>query len=305
MMRITELSRNESVVRFRFEGRLTDTTSGEFDAALQPCLAAGMTPLVDLAGVTFADAAAVTHLRDLRRQGALLSACSGFLSEMLRTEPVEVPQARPVRAALGGEAQLLERLRAGEDAAFAELLAAYGGRLLAVAQRMLRNEDDGRDALQDAMLSAFRSIGSFHGGSKLSTWLHRIVVNAALMRLRSRRQRAEQPIDELLPRFAADGHWADELGRPAAASDELLEQRETRAVVRRCIDRLPESYRTVLLMRDIEDLDNGEVAELLGLTPNAVKIRLHRARQALRTLLDEALQGEVGERAAADSAPAR
>jgi RNA polymerase sigma-70 factor (ECF subfamily) len=290
MMRITELSRSESVVRFRFEGRLTNTSSGEVDAALQPCLTAGLMPLVDLAGVTFADAAAVTHLLELRGQGALLSACSGFLSEMLRSEPAGVLHTEVPGQAVD-EAQLLERLRAGEDVAFAELIAAYGGRLLAVAQRMLRNEDDARDALQDAMLSAFRGLGSFNGGSKLSTWLHRIVVNAALMRIRSRRQRAEQPIDELLPRFAADGHWADELGRPAAANDELLEQR--------CSDRLPESYRTVLLMRDIEDLDNGEVAELLGITPNAVKIRLHRARQALRTLLDEALRDEAAEPARA------
>lgn len=75
----------------------------------------------------------------------------------------------------------------------------------------------------------------------------------------------------------------------AASSHELLERRETRAAVRRCIDRSPESYRTVLPMRDIEDLDTVEAAELVGITANAVKIRLHRARQALRTLIEEEL----------------
>jgi len=83
----------------------------------------------------------------------------------------------------------------------------------------------------------------------------------------------------------------------------LLQRQETRALVRRCIDYLPESYRTVLLLRDIEELDTEETADLLGLTPNAVKIRLHRARQALRTLLEPELMGETS-RATATSNPA-
>src|SRR5262245_22667814 len=88
-----------------------------------------------------------------------------------------------------GEAERLSALRAGDPAAFEELVRAEGGRLLMVARRLVGNEEDARDALQDAFLSAFRSIDRFQGGSRISTWLHRIVVNAALIRLRTRRRR--------------------------------------------------------------------------------------------------------------------
>jgi RNA polymerase sigma-70 factor (ECF subfamily) len=104
------------------------------------------------------------------------------------------------------EGALLARLKAGDDAAYDELVRAYGGRLLAVARRFLRSEDDARDAVQDAFLSAFRSIERFEGNARISTWLHRIVVNASLMKLRTRRRKPEQSIEELLPGFVEDGH---------------------------------------------------------------------------------------------------
>jgi len=206
--------------------------------------------------------------------------------------------AHPPTARRDPEALLVERLRAGDEAAFVELVSSNGGRMLAAVQRLLRNEEEARDAVQDAFLSAFKAIRTFNGESKLSTWLHRIALNAALMRLRSRRQRAERPIDDLLPHFDAEGSFAQEPSRWVAASDELLENRETRVMVRRCIDRLPEQFRTVLLMRDIEDLDTDEVTALLGTTANAVKIRLHRARQALRTLVAEELRDDSSRAAA-------
>jgi RNA polymerase sigma-70 factor (ECF subfamily) len=189
-------------------------------------------------------------------------------------------------AAPDADAALLARLRRGEEAAFEELVRTHGGRLVAVARRMLRSEEDARDAVQQGFLSAFRALPSFQGESRLSTWLHRIVVNAALMKLRSRARRPEEAIEVLLPRFVEDGHHAEPVISWGASVDALLQQAETRMAVRRAIDRLPESYRTVLLLRDIEELETGEVAALLGITPNAVKIRLHRARQALARVLE-------------------
>jgi RNA polymerase sigma-70 factor (ECF subfamily) len=183
------------------------------------------------------------------------------------------------------EAGLLERLRRQEDAACEELVRAHGGRLLSVARRMLRNDEDARDAVQEGFISAFRSIHRFNGDCRLSTWLHRIVVNAALMKIRTRSRRPEESIEDMLPRFLDDGHHAEPTSEWGSASL-LLEQRETRERVRAAIDQLPESYRTVLLLRDIEELDTAETATLLGLTPNTVKIRLHRARQALARLLE-------------------
>jgi RNA polymerase sigma-70 factor (ECF subfamily) len=184
------------------------------------------------------------------------------------------------------ETALLAGLRAGDPTAYERLVRAYSGRLLAVARRFLMNEDDARDALQDAFLSAFRAIGNFQEGARVSTWLHRIVINAALMKLRTRRRKPEESIDDLLPTFLEDGHRKDPGPAWKETSESMLQREETRTLVRGCIDQLPDGYRTVLLLRDIEELDTEETAILLSITPNAVKIRLHRARQALRTLLD-------------------
>jgi RNA polymerase sigma-70 factor (ECF subfamily) len=188
--------------------------------------------------------------------------------------------------AAASEAELLRGLKAGEDAAFERLVRLYSGRMLAVARRFLPNEEDASDAVQDAFLSAFRAIDRFQGEARLSTWLHRIVVNACLMKLRTRRRRPEGKIEDLLPGFLEDGHFE----RPAAPwqerADVLLESAENQKLVREAIALLPENYRTVLLLRDIEGFDTQQTAEELGMTTAAVKTRLHRARQALRTLLD-------------------
>jgi RNA polymerase sigma-70 factor (ECF subfamily) len=182
------------------------------------------------------------------------------------------------------EPVIVERLRQGDEAAFELLVRRYAGRMLAVAKRLVRDEEEARDAVQDALLSAFRSVHRFEGGSQLGTWLHRIVVNSALMRLRSRRRRPECSIEDLLPVFGPDGHRAlrpDE----AEGADVQLERDQVRAVLRECVDCLPEGYRQVYLLRDVEELSTEEAAAALNTTPNAVKIRLHRARQALMTLV--------------------
>ena len=191
------------------------------------------------------------------------------------------------------EAELLAGLRAGDGAAYERLVRTHGGRLLAVARRLLANEEDARDALQDAFLSAFRSIAGFQEGARVSTWLHRIVINASLMKLRSRRRKPEESIDAFLPTFLEDGHRENPGPAWKDTSETMLQRQETRTLVRACIERLPESYQTVLLLRDIEELDTEETARLLDLSPNAVKIRLHRARQALRTLLDPHFREDV------------
>jgi RNA polymerase sigma-70 factor, ECF subfamily len=183
------------------------------------------------------------------------------------------------------EQALVARLKAGDAAAFELVVRTYSARLLAVTRRIVGSDEDAQDALQDTFLSAFRSVGRFEGGSLLSTWLHRIAVNAALMKLRTRRRKPEQPIDGLLPSYREDGHHAEVFSSWDPPVDVALEQEHMRAMVRQQIAQLPDRYRVILMMRDIEELDTEETAKLLGITPNAVKIRLHRARQALRTLL--------------------
>jgi RNA polymerase sigma-70 factor (ECF subfamily) len=186
------------------------------------------------------------------------------------------------------DAALLERLRAGDDAAFEQLMHDNGGRMLSTARRMVRSEEDARDVVQEAFLLAFRSLPSFAGRARLSTWLHRIVVNVSLMRLRRRRRRPECSIEDQLPRFGSDGHRViEDHDAIDLTPPEELEREAVRVLVRRCIDRLPDSYRVILLLRDIEELTTEETADALGIRTGTVKVRLHRARQALKTLLQK------------------
>jgi RNA polymerase sigma-70 factor (ECF subfamily) len=184
-----------------------------------------------------------------------------------------------------GDAALLPRLRDGDETAYESLVRGETPRLLAVARRLLRNDEEARDAVQQAWISAFRALPSFHGQSRLATWLHRIVTNEALMRLRARGRRPEDSIEELLPRFDEDGHHVEPQHEWTVPADVLLARAELRDRVRAAIDQLPEIYRTVLLLRDIEELGTDETAQVLDLPVNTVKVRLHRARQALVKLL--------------------
>jgi RNA polymerase sigma-70 factor, ECF subfamily len=205
---------------------------------------------------------------------------------MTTATPVE---ADPIQRNLPeSDAMLLAQIRAGDQRASEELVRTYGGRMLAVARRFFSCEHEANDAVQDAFLSAFGSLHRFEGNSALGTWLHRIVVNACLMRLR-RHKHDEASIDDLLPAFDQSGHH---VAPPQSFSEEVVEnaqRAETATIVRAAIDQLPESYRTVLLLRDIEELDTTETAAMLKCTPGNVKTRLHRARQALRALLEPQL----------------
>jgi len=205
---------------------------------------------------------------------------------------MEPPSPEDPGACRSDDARLLARMSDGDDWACEALVRQHAGRMLAVARRFLRTEEDSADAVQDAFLSAFRSLDRFEGKSALGTWLHRIVVNVCLMRLRAQSRSREVRINDLLPTFDETGHHS----RPVRLWEDQalarLTQAETRAHVRACIERLPNSYRQVLLLRDIEELDTEHTAAHLGINPGAVKTRLHRARQALRTLLEPVVLGQ-------------
>ncbi len=139
------------------------------------------------------------------------------------------------------DSALLARLRSRDDKAFETLVRTYGGRLLAVARHLMRDEADAQDVVQSAYLNAFRGLDKFSGASQLSTWLHSIVVNTALMKIRSRRRKPEESIEALLPAFLADGHHVEQFSDWATPADALLERKETREAVRAGIDQLPEN----------------------------------------------------------------
>ena len=203
------------------------------------------------------------------------------------------PQSEVVSVRLDTDADLVARLQRGDDTAFEAVVRAHSGRLLSVARRFLGNEEDAQDAVQDAFIRAFKAIHTFEARAQLHTWLHRILVNTALMKLRERRRRPTESIEDLLPVYSADGH---QTVASRDWSDAVLERKETAGLVRQAIAMLPDQYREVLVLRDIEEKDTAEAAEILGTTSNVVKVRLHRARQALRTLLDREFQLRAGSR---------
>jgi RNA polymerase sigma-70 factor (ECF subfamily) len=295
MMRVTRMATDEGIETLRVEGRLTHETVEELRMACEAVLTEQRSLELDVSGLQFVDPTGVALLHGLERNGTRLGGCSGFVNELLRDRDRAPAPSRAESSVAhpAGDAVLVQRLRDGDPQAFELLVREYGGRMLATARRIVGTDEEARDVLQDAFLAAFRAIDTFAGAARLSTWLHRIVVNAALMRLRTRRRRREESIDGLLPRFDEEGHWAEPAAHCDTWTDTLLERHETRAMVRNAIDRLPLNYRSVLLLRDIEELDTDETASILGITPNAVKTSLHRARQALRTLLQRELLREA------------
>jgi RNA polymerase sigma-70 factor (ECF subfamily) len=201
-----------------------------------------------------------------------------MITKAAKTDPAIAPTA-------AADGALVARLRTGDPSAFDAVVRRYGARMLAVARRFLRNEEDARETVQDAFLQAFRALDAYRADAKLSTWLHRIVVNAALMRLRAASRRPEGFIDDLLPEFDTTGHHADPVPPLPLTAEDAIERDEVRARVRAALARLPEAYRAIIALRDFEDLSTEEAASALGISANAAKIRLHRARQALATLL--------------------
>lgn len=174
--------------------------------------------------------------------------------------------------------------------ALAQALSENFSRLYAAIYRILRDPDEAADALQDACLLAHRKLDQFEGRANMGAWLHRIAVNAALERLRKRKRRNESEINELMPEYDRYGVLLGDPDWKEATPEKLLLAAETRATVTAAIEQLPEAYRSVLVLRDIEELDTATVAEMLDCTQGTVKTRLHRARFALKKLLTSLLQ---------------
>lgn len=191
---------------------------------------------------------------------------------------------------IAAEAPLIERLRAGDDGAFAELVSTHTGRMLVVARRVTGSEADAEDAVQEAFISAFKNIEQFDGRSTLGTWLHRIVVNAALMKRRRKRSRPETSIEQLLPQFDDGFH------REKPQSLEVVTNGGGGSIVEReavmaALDELPDEFREVIVLRDVEGLDGKSAAESLGISDSLVRQRLYRGRQALMKLLERRMKG--------------
>ncbi len=167
----------------------------------------------------------------------------------------------------------------GNQAALEALFARHSGALYQSALKLLGNPEDAEDALQEGMLSAFKNLRRFEGRSKFSSWLTRIVINAALMRLRS--QRAHQTVSADQPLGEAEVTLAEQLADPAPDPERLYARKELRRLLDRNLTELSPDMRTAVLLRDIEGLSTQEAAEALGVPENTLKSRLHRARLQL------------------------
>ncbi|WP_414708995.1 RNA polymerase sigma factor [Ramlibacter sp.] len=182
------------------------------------------------------------------------------------------------------DASLASRVCAGDTAAFELLMRRYNQRLYRLARSMLRDAADAEEAVQDAYLAAYQSLGAFRGEASLATWLSRVVVNQCLARLRRQARR-----DNIVPMVAMGGPDEQEVpGMPADdkdTPDRALVRAELRAVLERKLDELPEAFRTVFVLRSVEELTVEETARTLNLPEATVRSRHFRARSMLRESL--------------------
>lgn len=195
--------------------------------------------------------------------------------------PATVPQL--------GDTELVERLRDGESHLFELLMRRHNQRLYRTARAVVHDDAEAEDVVQEAWVKAFAALASFEGRASLSTWLVKITLHEAFARRRRRRR--------LVP-WDAEGAMDQEQSVSVKSAMESPEARagasELRATLTRSIDALPEPLRLVFVLREVESLSTQETAEALGISPENVKVRLHRARTALRREIEQRVDGEVG-----------
>ena len=182
---------------------------------------------------------------------------------------------------------LANQAKQGDRSAFTELVNRYAPKIYRTARHITKNDQDAEDVLQETFLNAYSRLDQFKGDAKFYTWLTRIGVNQALMKLRQRKDGKFLPLDR--PVDTGEGSMPREIASGDADPEQQYEREELRRTLSSGIDSLPESYRTVLVLRDIDGLSTEETAESLGLSVSAVKSRLLRARLRLRDKLQRVL----------------
>ena len=193
------------------------------------------------------------------------------------------PTAAPTAAL--SDAEVVARVRAGERALFEVLLRRHDRRVYRTVRAILRDEDEVEDAMQQTWVQVYLHLADFQGNAAFSTWLARIAANEALQRLRGRGPLAPVP----------DSEDEEDAMSPLEDPEERAAAREAIGLVERAVDALPPHHRLVFMLRDVEGLSTAEAADVLGIAEDAAKVRLHRARAALRRTLEETVGGAAGE----------
>jgi len=215
--------------------------------------------------------------------------CNTPDSERIKTE---IPRRHRVtkkessgKGQLSGEDErlLIQRVKAGDQKAFEVIFSRYVNRVYRQAFKLVGNEADAEDVVQEVFLLVYRKAQSFLGKSEFSTWLYRLTANAALTKLRQRKKEKEVSLDEYLPKFRKDGHH---LVRPVVDwtqdIDKFVAIKEYSQIIKEAMEQLSPMDKAVVMMSDMEEMSNPEISETLGISVQAVKARLHRARLFLR-----------------------
>jgi RNA polymerase sigma-70 factor (ECF subfamily) len=182
--------------------------------------------------------------------------------------------------------ELARRAVAGEPSAFGELVSRYESKVYSLARRLTRSHADAEDVLQDTFVRVYRKLGTFRGEARFSTWLFRVATNSALMARRKQRRAPAESLETYLPAFDGRGRHARDVdhGR-AARADEILDRKRLAVALHGALERLPDRYRSALVLRDLQELPTRDVARVLGTSEAAVRQRVHRARLMMRGYL--------------------
>lgn len=183
------------------------------------------------------------------------------------------------------EEALVRDFQAGDLEAYDKIAEIYQKKIYGLSFNLTRNQMDAQDVTQEVLLTLYRKISMFQGKSAFSSWVYRITLNASYMKLRSKKKEPNVSIDDLLPSFNGAGFQQEKIQDWSENTESLLFTNETRDVIQKAVDLLPEKEKVVFLLRDIEGLSTEKAGEILELTVPAVKSRLHRARLFLRKKL--------------------
>ena len=185
--------------------------------------------------------------------------------------------------------QLVAEFNAGSIAAYEELIQRYAGKAYSLAQRLTRNPQDAEEVLQDVFVTVYRKLSKFEGKSTFSSWLYRVTVNASFMKLRRRKHDNNISVEEVLPQIL-NGALARQASAMGGEGDKVTAQHQLSEALEDAISRLPDEYRPVFILRDVDGLSSREVGKILNISVPAVKSRLHRSRMMLRRKLSKCYQ---------------
>jgi RNA polymerase sigma-70 factor (ECF subfamily) len=183
------------------------------------------------------------------------------------------------------EEALVKRFQAGDLEAYDLLAEIYQKKIYALSFNLTRNQMDSQDVTQEVLLTIFRKINTFQGKSAFSSWVYRVTLNATYMKLRSKKKEPNVSLEDLLPSFNGAGYQQEKIQDWSENTESLLFSNETKNIIQKAVDQLPEKEKVVFLLRDVEGFSTEKVSEILDLTIPAVKSRLHRARLFLRKKL--------------------